>query len=424
MSASQNLRSLLRQSSPVLALLAGALVVLAALWARFGSFTGFMLRLDPVAALGTCSAGRSVKLACDFANHYYPQGRRLASSPTAVFGYFYSGFFAVGMQGLAHLPYETARTVWECIVVGSEGFLLLAPLLLGSPRPITCFAYGLVLTSSLPVLHDFAYGQVSSLLTALTLASFVAYGRDRRYLSAALLGVAAAIKFYPGLFAIHYLLRRDLRSFAAFSATTLLLVAGVPWLALGASGAITLHTSIFENIGLVASFMSATPYSSFVANAMTYAGAGAIDPESSLYRAARVFGAGIALFHLYLAHRAVRKGTSTAVFAPMMLGFLTIPFVVRPSWVHYFVFLPMLELYVLELPSRDTASPLVTLLSRGGALVSALLIGAPLFLLVPNPDDYYHGALPFWATAVLLPALYLASMRPRAHAPEPAHAPG
>ena len=124
--APRNVRSLLQSGVSFGAVLCGALVVLGLLCTRFGSFSAFMLRLDPVNALGPCSAGDSVKFACDFENHYYAQGVRLAVSPTAVPGYFYSGFFAVCMRTLARLPFESARAVWACVVVGSESVLLVS----------------------------------------------------------------------------------------------------------------------------------------------------------------------------------------------------------------------------------------------------------------------------------------------------------
>jgi hypothetical protein len=181
--------------------IAGALlapVVLAA-WPSFGSYARFMVALDPGSAVTTCSTSDGVKPLCDFANHYYPQGRALM----IVHGFYYSAFFAVCMRAFAAASHGTAALLWATVVVIAALTLILAPLLRELRGALLgALVHGSLFAGLLPLWHDLAFGQVSSLLTALLLLAFFAYGRDRRGLAGLLLGVASSIKLYPALFAV------------------------------------------------------------------------------------------------------------------------------------------------------------------------------------------------------------------------------
>jgi hypothetical protein len=391
----------------VVALLAPALLVALVAWLGFGSYEQLMLALDRASAQGPCRGPDGVRPLCDFANYYYPQGRALQLSPAALPGFLYSAFFALGMRLLALFPYSVARLLWAAVVAGAALALLLAPLVRELRRSVGgCALYGTMMAGALPLWHDLAFGQTSALLTVLVALAFFAHARDRRARAGVLLGLAAAIKFYPALFAVYFVVRRDRRALLAFLATVLAGAAVLPALVLGEAGLLTFYRSLGTGIEYFARGTASNAFSGFIANAVTHLLADRIDPASVLYQAATVTGLAVAGYHVVLLWRLRRVGPATSARASLMLGLATIPFVVRTCWVHYFVFLPLLAGYVFEGARDQASSRWARWLCLPPAVLSVVLVSVPFFL-VAGEGRYYEAALPFWATALLLPGLYV-----------------
>jgi hypothetical protein len=403
-----------RRRQLVAVLLGAALAVAVLVIAHGGSFASWFGALDPVSARGSCRSSDGPRPQCDLAKVYYPQGLELGNGPRAVFGFYYSPLFALFMQLLAQLPYAQARIVWLLVIGSAALFLLVAPIALGWLRSAAdALVYGLLFASSLPVLHDLSWGQVSSLMAALVVGSFLAYERGLRVLGAGLLALATSIKFFPALFALHYLGRRDERWLLWYMAFTGLFLVGIPVLFLGPGGFVTFLASLSDNLTQIAEYTLRSPHTSFAANALTPASPAGIDHTSSWYRAAlaiALLGAGAQLWMI------ARSGRHARTFLGAMLAFATIPFVVRSAWVHYFVFLPLMQAFVLREGRARPATPVTRALFTAAPLVSAVLTSYALFALVASPDAFYRAAMPFWATITLLPALYVAELRPAGEA--------
>ena len=396
-----------RQLLAVAALLAPVLIVALLTWLAFGSYDQLMTALDRGSARGPCLGPDGVKPLCDFANHYYPQGRALANTPGVVSGFYYTAFFALWMRVLALVDYPVARALWAAVVVAAALTLILAPLLRELRRSLWgCALHGLLYACALPLWHDLAFGQVSSLLTALTVLSFVAYARQRRTLAAVLLALAVSIKLYPAIFAVAFVLRRDRRALVVFAAAVLAFTGVLPLLYLGEHGFAAYYRGLFTGLANLSRGMAPTPYPNFIANAVSWRLTGHVDPASALYHAAVVVGLGIAGWHAYLAWRLTRARPEQSPLPCLMLGLATIPLVVRSSWVHYFVFLPLLQGYVGQLGFKTDVRRLRRALAIGTAALSALIVSVPFLLLLPT-RDFYKAGLPFWATTILLPGLYL-----------------
>ena len=388
------------------ALTGPVLLVGLAAWATFGSYDHLLLALDRSSALGPCHGPDGARPLCDFANYYYPQGRALAIAPVALPGFFYSAFFAAWMRLYALLPFAIARDLWAAVVVAAALILLLAPLLREHRRSLLgCLLHGLGFACALPLWHDLAFGQVSSLLTALVALAFLAYGRERRTLAALLLGVAASIKFYPAIFAIYFGLRRDRRALLVFAGTVLTATAVLPLFVLGEAGLVAFYRSLGTGLDQLARGTAANRFSNFVANAVTHLWVGRVEPESFFYRAALAVGLGIAGLHGWLLWRVRRARPAASARVALMLGLASLPFVVRSCWVHYFVFLPLLQGYVAQGGTGPNAPRANLWLGILPAAFSAVLVSVPLFLLVGD-QRLYEAALPFWATVMLLPGLY------------------
>lgn len=365
--------------------------------------------LDPTTATGVCFDGYEVRLPCDFVKVYYRQGVSLRERPEAVRGFYYSPFFAVGMRSLAHLPFAVARAVWLSIVLLGVAALVCLPSLLAIlTTSRASLAYVFVLSTSLPLLHDLLYGQVSSILLALVGLSYWAYQRKRGALSAALLGLATAIKFYPALFAIYYLLRRDVRATLQFSVTVLVCVVLIPWAVLGGQAYVAFVTSIARNLSSLQLYLETTAYSNAAVTVLPEAARVWFGFGAAARPAAVGLSVCVALVLLTLIARAARRNDSRSA---LLLSLAALPFVVRSCWVHYFVFLPLLQASVLVASSAKGASASLRWWGLFGSLISAAVISYPYFILVGDADSYYRAGFPFWATLVLLPALCLDQLR-------------
>ena len=386
------------------------MVVALLAWIYFRSYDAFMLALDRASALGPCHDANGVRPLCDFANHYYPQGLALAKAPVVVHGFYYSAFFAVCMRALATFGYPIAQWLWGATLVAATLVLLFAPLSRVFRTSLRgCLIYGVIFACALPIWHDLAFGQLSAITTALILHSLLAYAQRRPVLSALLIGLATSIKFYPGLFLVYFVIRRDWRAVGMALVVVVVCMGIVPFLLLGDAGFLVFHRSLGVALDQFANFIATSPFSNFIANAVSHVALGRVEPSSTLYQGAFVLGLVVASFHAYLVWRKARIEPSQSIRAAIIFGFASVPFVVRSSWVHYFVFLPLLQVHVME----DTRAPVTRGVWRGLALVSAsvsaVLISAPWLCLVRG-QSYYQDGWPFWATAVLLPWLYVRAL--------------
>lgn len=375
--------------------------VLVVLWMTYENFDHFFTRLDPNNATTNCLQNEKIEFLCDFATVYYPQGRQMLQNVQIVDGFFYSPFFAICMKAMARLPYEVARGIWLCVVAGASLLLLLTPLYLGWIRTVRIgFFYSLIFSLSLPVLHDLSFGQVSSILTMMIMGSFVTYKKGKTKLSASLLALATAIKFYPILFTIAYIARKDLRWLRWYfiSVATLLFI--FPLAVLGPTNYFVFTTTLYKNIAWFTHAVSTWPYSNFSANALSYAFFHRIDPSVFTYKIVMVITLSLAVTLMFGVVRSVRRNDW---YRGMILCFLLIPFTVKTSWVNYFVFLPMAQLYVFEKSSLipGNRERWMVYVQVG---ISTILCNFILFLLFSNPDVYYRSALPFWSVLALLVA--------------------
>ena len=365
----------------------------------------FFYQLDPNNAGGVCFDGHQPKLMCDYANVYYPQGLALQHSAKAQRGFYYSPFFAVCMWLLAQLPAVAAGVLWFALILIAVAALVSLPSLLGVLRSTrAALAYAALLAWSMPLLHDLLYGQVSSILCVLTALSLLAYGRTRHLLSAVLLGLASAVKFYPGLFALYYVARRDWRTTLQYSLILLLSVGVLPWLAFGSNGYLLLVRSIVGNLGQLSRWLAKTHYSNAATTVLTLAGQRWFGLQAGAHAIAVTLSACLAASQLLLMIRAARRSDALSA---LLFGFAALPFVVRSCWMHYFVFLPLLQTYVLQASRTEGTARLARWCAMIGPIGSAILLSYPYFILFDDPDAYYRSGLPLWATLLVLPGLSL-----------------
>jgi hypothetical protein len=152
-------------------------------------------------------------LFCDFVHVYYPQAQEIGDSTQPVDGFVYSAMFGWVLAPVGKLAPDTALTVWGVFQVALTTMMVL-PLswlfLRGAERFWWRLGYfGLGLTS-IPLFHNFKWGQVSVLVTVcVIMAAFVQRGRAASALAGFLVAFAAAIKFYPAVFLLIFLFRKQ-----------------------------------------------------------------------------------------------------------------------------------------------------------------------------------------------------------------------
>ncbi len=305
------------------ALQLGALAIAAAiLLAWSGGTAGLAVAIDencPV--LGT-----------DFLRHYYPTITSL--EPDRV--WYYPPTIAILLTPLGWLPAGAANAVWMMLQLALLSvWAIVPPHLLPGRRPWLHAAYTIATVASVPVLQNLVWGQVSTALAVAGLIAFVILGR-RPLLAGVTLGLAAAAKVYPLLWLGWPLARLSIRSVGAALATIIAAAGLLPLLVLGRAGTVSFYETVAAHLTHSLSTWIPTnngpQYLPAVVGRLT-------DGPQSLGLVASSWIIAAALLALLVR---IRSDTTAArdLRAFAVAGGL-FAFVVRTSWLHYFVHLPI-----------------------------------------------------------------------------------
>jgi len=371
---------------------AGIAIILFAYYAlTWRSVAGF------IAAMDVCPS-----LLCDFTSYYYPMGEAVFCTGLPVQGFLYSPFIAILLAVFPPMGLDASLFVWGILqVVFVVFYLLLFRRLVPAGLPIQLLFVALVL-SSYPLLLNFMGGQVSVFMIVALMGALFLNGRGHRWAAAGLLAFAVSFKFYPIIFLAPFVARRDHRMVV---------------LAAGACGA--LLDSFRESDWVVAN-----PHSGYLPHVvLRLADATGHDAQDYLpllrWIAYAVAAANLGLI-LLVEHARLRH----AALWSFQLVFLTIPFVLKTSWPHDFVFLPLTQsLLAWRLLEGEKSSPGVGAWREGirhwrGAVTFSLLVASIVisnivfFNLLGDFHAYGSCGFLFWASLFLLLALYVELLPP------------
>jgi hypothetical protein len=365
-----------------------ALLFYRALW---GNFHSFVIAMD-----------HGDLFASDFLLHYHTTAQALFTTATPSPGFFYSCFFALLLTPLGRLDSSRALAVW--VVLQSMGALLLLLLPVRQflrRSPWLAAFYVAACAFSLPLLDNFRWGQVSVFVTLGILQTGMNAPSRRNALG---LAVVTAIKYYPALFALHFVASRRWKPLAYFGIWTLVLYGLLPAALLGPRRALEFQRLSFKQARIAeGSWVPVDTNSQYLGHIVPrLLGDGWRKPVGRRLSMAL----GLALFACNLA--ALWRDTPSDGNGEIALAllFLSLPLVVETSWPHYFVFLPFCQAVVMDgaqrLPRRD-----LRWLVRATAALSAILASVPFFAWIGDWQRYEGSGILFFADVSLLGALHL-----------------
>lgn len=285
----------------------------------------------------------------DFLGHYYPMARTILHTSTPVHGYFYSAFFALLLVPLGALEHMPAMWSWGVLQAISLIILCVLPLVrLLRLKPGGIALYAGVLVTSFPILHNTKWGQVSVLLVVCVVAAFHAYAGKKRVLAGIILAVAVAIKYYPAVFLVYFILKRDFRVCVSFAIAIFVFYTFIPATVMGLQPWIE-----FEKARIAA--MPDVDWIRHDVNSQYFVHVA--DRWSHLIFRKPVGRAGaqvltVAGYAVFLCNMALlwlmqRRNLRDKYVLSLVLLFLSLPFVIRTSWPHYFSYLPFCQVVIL-----------------------------------------------------------------------------
>ena len=296
-------------------------------------------------------------------------------------------------------------TLYAFVVAIDHGDVLFAAAV---PRRPALALLGTALTvTSIPVLHNLKWGQVSLPILAATGAAFVLHAQGKRNGPAALLGIAAGIKGYPLVFVGWFVARRELGFVGRAAAACLVTLVLLPAIVMGPA-----HALFFQRVSTGAVMGAADgvlrDFNSQYAPAVLGRYEGGWDATAYDHRAMGELGAMAALVLVAALVILVARSQAPRIAERRdMLAFVliacTVPFWLRTSWSHYFVHLPLAQTLLAGMLAERSTS------RARDALVLVVLVAPSVFLsnvlgLFATEGWWYYanaGSL-FFANALVL----------------------
>jgi hypothetical protein len=373
----------------------GVIAYYASLW---GSVEEFARTLD-----------RGGTLFADYWLRFHPVGRDFLTTGTVYPGYYYSAFFVLLLLPFGSLPVAVAGQAWGLFEsVCTVGLLLLPGRFLLRRSRLVFYLYLLVFLTSLPVLHNFKWGQVSVPLTLGVLGCLFLHRKGFGVAAAIVLAVTVAVKFYTGIFLIYFIAKRDYRSLSAFGIATLVFALVLPSIVLGPSRTFGVYRQMASNLdadrGRIVQGVN-SQYLPSVVERWTYMARGArgeISEEASPTRSfLRVVGYALCALHVFVVFLISKRGLEGEPIWAFALLAGSLPFVIPTSWPHYFAHLPFFQAWVAWEAFRGGVGR-DAIVVRGALLLLSITISSVfLFDLVGDWRELTYAG-PFFLSNVLL----------------------
>lgn len=367
-------------------------------WFEWHTFIGFVEAID-----------RNSQFMQDFVNYYYPMSKQILQITTPISGYFYTSFFAILLVPISILPLTSAMFIWGVIQLAClvALFTIWADSILKLPPNKTLLFIGLF-TTSYPILNNIKWGQVSTLLTVCIIGALLSYNKNKRVLAGILLAFATAIKFYPIFFLGYFILKRDIRTCVAFGISAIFFYAIFPATILGFSNWFEFEKAATISINTTG-WILRDANSQYIVHVLLrwFTSIFQWTDNDFLRQELTVIGYIIVLLCIWMTWRLQKNFLYEKYALSIIPIFLAIPFVIKTSWPHYFVYLPLCQVAVLFYYASFFR--ILPLLGKGLIMlpvISIVLSSAFFFNVFDNWSIYNANGFLFISNLLLLVALY------------------
>ncbi|MBE7433208.1 MAG: DUF2029 domain-containing protein [Anaerolineales bacterium] len=357
---------------------------------------------------------------CDFADYYYPMGESILQTREPLTGFVYSPFIAFLFALFTPLGIDSALLLWGllqgiCILL----FIGLFHRLIPTGWWIQLLFIFLAL-SSFPLLHNLVWGQVGIITTVSILGALFLYERGQRALAAVLLAFGISFKFFPLIFLLPFVIRRDLRFLLySFIACAVFLIV-IPAALLGMDGATRFYAALFDSYRhfdwVIANYNSQHfPHvilrlakATGIDDAMLRLAISADFNPSMYLQILRWFSYSITALNAGLVYCIQRARLPHANLRSFHILFLTVPFVLLTSWPVDLVYISFAQgLLAWQLVEEQKVIRASRITSSILLLASIIISNIVFFNLLGNRNLYGSSGITFWSNALLLAASYV-----------------
>ena len=364
----------------------------------------------------------------DFVIYYYPMGETIFQTGLPVDGFLYSPFIAILLAVFPPLGLSTSLVVWGIL----QAFAMILYLLLFRRLVPAGLAVQLLFVflalSSYPLVLNFLGGQVSVFIIIAILGALVFSKRSHLIAGAGLLGLAVSFKFYPILFVAPFTARRDTRFLLLTFSACIAFLFIVPAILLGPGGTLHFYRALLGSFRDSA-WVTANPHSHYFPHLVLRLSEAMGQDAHALLPLLRWIAYGAAAANLGFIFLVQRARLRYADLWSFQIVFMTIPFVLKTSWPHDFVFLPFTQAFMIwwilrgereasgnnsiRNPSHASRNPrLRTALIFVFLLPSIVFCNIVFFNLFGDFTRFgFYGFL-FWANLLLLIATYVQLLPP------------
>jgi hypothetical protein len=335
---------------------------------------------------------------CDFTLFYYKQSQQIAEQDRPIKKYFYSPTFALLLRPIGHLDKQTAWRVWTCVQALSLLLMVVASMLTLRDRPRWTQLLVLSLTlTSYPVLHNWKWGQANTTFIALVVLAVAQGERGRDWLSGFAVALAAASRYYPIIYGIGFLAPRRAGTLVWCAVALAALLVVWPACFMGPARAWHFYVSSADAMKeATETWVSQSPASQYLPTVVHRLAAKWHLKKEFGPRDVWVKGAyGLAACHCVLALWAgYRRVPHRALWAFCLIA-LSTPWLMPTSWMHYFVYLPLVQTFLAaELVRVHIALPLRIVVCLLAWLPSVALSSVFVFLFTSGAKAYaWYGFL-------------------------------
>lgn len=343
---------------------------------------------------------RCGELYCDFSRYYYKQARAIGGGDRPVSGYYYSPTFALLLTPIAHVPLNTAWRVWSW-VQGVSLLLLLAV----SARSLRAFprwthALGLFLTlTSYPILCNWRWGQLNSLFVACVVFALLSHERGAFKRAGFALSWVIALRYYPAMYAIGFVTRRGWIAAVWCALFTLALLVAVPAVIMGPQHAWNFYSASATSLHAASHGWLGGDRASQYLPSVVWRLQRSLGPPARW----RVLSTALAAGNLMTALWVVNARLPRRALWVFSFVALSTPLLVATSWMHYFVYLPLVQTFLAAQLAHTRDASLPARASSAALWLASVALSSIFFFLHAGGSHAYelHAYL-LWSDLALL----------------------